>query len=159
MTKRKIADLLFMGLLVVVVVYVALTAQDWPLGARLFPTVLGGLMGVLLVAQIATTLVRARREGHPEDEPIWPGVDPKVAGRRAIATAASIVGMAILVFVLGFPYGGPLALAIHLFLVVRERWLVSSALVVTAFAMIWAASSLLNIPFPEPLLPGLANPF
>lgn len=159
MTKRRIADLIFMAFLLAVSIYVVVSSQGWPAGARLFPTGVGVLMGVLVVAQAVTTMVRARREKHAADKPIWPDVEPSVAARRAATTAASIIGMALLIYLLGFPIGGPVALAIHLFLVVREKWLVSTALVVASVAMLWAASVLLNIPFPEPVVPGLSNPF
>lgn len=158
MTKRRMADLAFMAFLAGVAAYVGLTAQSWPFGARLFPTVIAGLMGALLLAEAARSVATARR-GHTEEAPIWPGVEPKVAAGRAAVTAASIVGMALMVWALGFPIGGPLALAIHLLLVVRERLVVSLSIVVAFVGVLWAFSNLLNIPFPEPIVPGLSNPF
>lgn len=159
MTLRRMADLAFCLFLGGVALYVVVTAQGWPLGSRLFPTLVGTLLGGLLIAQVATTLLGARRAGRAEDAPVWPGVDPVVARTRALQTAGSIVAMAGIVWALGFPIGGPVALAGHLFLVVRERLLVSTTLVLSSVAVLWALSVLLNIPFPEPLVPGLRNPF
>jgi hypothetical protein len=159
-TKRRIADLAFTALLGGVVVYVVATAQDWPRGARLFPTMVGALMAVLLVAQVVVSLIQARAAGPEATEPpLWPAVPAPVARRRALTTAATFLGMALAVWALGFPIGGPLAVGVYLFLVVRERILVSTLLTVGAFLVLWALSSLLNIPFPEPVVPFLTNPF
>ncbi len=160
MTKRRIADLAFVAFLGIVVLYVYWEAQEWPRGTALFPVGVAIGMGALLLAQALLTVVQARREGpQARDEPIWPDIDPSLARRRAVTTSATFVVMALGVWLLGFPIGGPLVLAAHLLLVMRERLVVSALLIVGSVAAMWALSELLNIPFPDPALPFVSNPF
>ena len=160
MTQRRIADLVFTAFLGGVVFYVYAEAQAWPRGARLFPVGVAVGMGALLLAQAVLTVVQARREGpDARDEPLWPGIEPALARRRAVTTAATFLVMAVAVWLLGFPIGGPLVLAAHLLLVMRERLVVSIVLVVGSVAALWALSELLNIPFRDPVLPFVSNPF
>ena len=160
MTKRRLADLVFIAFLAVGVAYLYLEARGWPRGARLLPVGVAFGLGGLLVAQATLTVVQARRAGPDAvDEPLWPGVEPSLARRRALTTAAMFVVMAVSVWLLGFPIGGPLVLAAHLLLVMRERIAISLALVAGSVVGLWAMSTFLNIPFPEPVLPFLSNPF
>lgn len=160
MTKRRIADLVFIAFLGVVVLFVYMEAQGWPRGARLFPVGVAVGMGGLLLAQAVAIVLKARQEGsEARDEPLWPGMDPALAWRRALTTAATFVVMAVGVWLLGFPIGGPLVLAGHLLLVMRERLVVSVLLVAGSVGALWALSELLNIPFPDPVLPFVSNPF
>lgn len=160
MTKRRIGDLLFVAFLGAGVAYVYLEAQGWPRGARLFPVGVAVGMAGLLLAQAVSTVVQARRAGPDAvDEPIWPGVDRHVARRRALTTAASFVVMALMVWLAGFPIGGPLAVALHLLVVMRERVATSLAIVAGSVAALWGMSTFLNIPFRDPVLTFLSNPF
>jgi len=160
MTKRHIADLVFMAVLGAVVVRIFLTAQAWPSAARAFPSIMSAVMVILLLLLVLRTLVAARQQGRGvSDEPIWKGVEPSLARKRALQTLFSIGGMAVLVWLLGFPIGGPVALAAHLLLVVRERVAVSLLIVSGSVGVLWALSNLLRIRFVEPALPFVSNPF
>lgn len=149
-----------MAILGVVFVRMVMTAQTWPDAAKLFPTIAGVAMGGLLLIAFLKTLREMRlADGTSEESPLWEGVEPRLAARRVSETVIVIAGTALLVFLLGFPIGGPLALALQLLVIARERIALSIAITAGSVAVLWALSNLLNVRFFEPFLPFVTNPF
>lgn len=149
-----------MAILGVVFIRMVMTAQAWPDAARLFPTITGVAMSGLLVVAVLKSLREMRREdGTSEEGPLWEGVEPRLAARRVSQTVIVIAGTALLVWLLGFPIGGPLALALQLLVIARERVAVSIAITAGSVAALWALSNLLNVRFFAPFLPFVTNPF
>ena len=140
----------------VISVYVIITASAWQLQARLFPWV----VGFPLLALSATRLVYAVRslgtapaETSASDEL---GMWNPVARRETARLIAWLAAFLILIGLFSFLIGLPLAMLAYLKLESREKWPLAIALSAATFAYLYVVfDQVLHVPWPPGFITSL----
>lgn len=155
--RQAARQVAFATLLIVVVLSAFVTSRGWPFGARLFPFWVSGATVLLLVLILLRQLpgLWAPELDLPEGDG---DLSPLVARREArlvMRTGVVIAAFAVLLYLLGFLIGGPLAVLIYVRYVGGERWLSAALLAASAAVAVLLFQKVLRVPFPEPVVPIL----
>jgi hypothetical protein len=151
---RRVQDIAFTVLLIVVLGVAVWDAQKWEIKARLFPWVIGipllGLLGMLLVIQLARQLKGVDFSGG--------GVAIDAAARqRAYAIIGWLLGFLAAIWMLGFPVGGTVGTLAYLKFGAREKWPISLAISAGTAIFFVLMINGLNTPFPKGTLVELVG--
>jgi len=135
-------EIAFTGLISIGSIAAVFGALNWPLEVRLFPLTIAAPLAALTLFQFLRC-VRDARARATDTTAVKP---PPQAGRRAsIVTAASITGFAVIVSLVGFGIGAPIAALTYARFVGRERWLASAIVAACVATVMWGASKLLPV--------------
>lgn len=158
--KREYRDVVFMVLLLLLSAWALFEARQWDIRARLFPWAVGFPVVALLLIQIATTLrAGIAGSGNSMGESAFDELahSPE-ARRRTQLILVWLLVFAVLIYLLGFPYGSTLSTFLYLKISAREGWPISLAITAGTAAFFAALVLLLYVPFPPGVLLALVIP-
>jgi TctA family transporter len=140
--------------IVVVFLWALWASRGFGLRAGLFPWAVIVPALLLAMTELARDLT-GRRESAPHDlVDAAPEVPSGVAARRTAEIAAWVIGMFAAIWLLGFGAATLLTTFLYLKLGARERWGISVALSLGAFAFVYGLfERALGVPFPPAALP------
>lgn len=162
MSSGRAAAGVFTLVILVATVVAVVIARGWPSQARLFPTVVGIPMIVLLAGQLLADVTPSRlgwaRRGvsaGPVDVPVDDSVPGSVVVGRSLAAFAWLLGLGAGIALIGFNIAIPAFVCAYL--VVRARASLVHILAGTGFivlALVVIFNKLVSMRWPEPLFPG-----
>jgi putative tricarboxylic transport membrane protein len=115
--------------------------------AGLFPWAIGTAALVLAIAQLVQDMTGRSRSANAESAKSSPS--SAGATRRAVEIAGWILGMFVAIWLLGFSLATLLTAFLYLRVAARERWLLSIALSLGAFVLVYGLFERgLGVPFP-----------
>jgi hypothetical protein len=149
-------------LLLGVFVFMWIESADWPLGAALFPR-LAAVLGVLAIIAFATQLLWRLRcsatfvEGRILDLPWSTGdTDARTVKQRAYVIVASIGGLWLGVWLVGFHVAIPVYLFSQLVLLGNCRWWSATLVALAALGIIIGVyDELLQVSWNQPAIVAL----
>ena len=139
--------------LIVIAVWVIITALNWPLRTAVFPVTVGILVFLITIGELLLGLF----EGEEASEKRRDGelgslerMDQPLSTHKMLLASAWAMGFFLLILLLGFPVSVPLFTFLYLKLHGKERWRMTIGLSASAFACFYGLFVwLLHIPFPE----------
>ena len=158
---RNRTDVVIGVLLVTLLAWALLEAQDWPARTRFFPLIIGYPMLVLAAIHLGYSLWLGLRPAGPwqaleEPEPemeAGPPLDPAVVRRRTLEISAWAVIFALGLWLLGFKVGGVAIPLVFLRFQAHEPWGTSVLYSLGVYVFFWGAlEQALSFPLPPGLL-------
>jgi putative tricarboxylic transport membrane protein len=142
--RRLTGSTLFGGFIVVIFGVALWRSLEFNFRAGLFPWVVGSMVLIVAVAQLIFDFVRPAAVEEGADNTLTPGVRRK----RTFTILGWIFGYFFSIWLAGFTVGGPLCAFVHFKFGSREKWLLSIALTLAAFVVIYVLfERLLHVPF------------
>ncbi len=136
-------------------------AKDWRMQARLYPLAIGIPMLILAAIQLILDLKgveRKQTDAAPVDFQFAQAIDPVLARKRTFNIFGWLFGFFIGIWLLGFNLTIPLMVFGYLKIQSGEKWWLAITLTAVAWLFFWSLFVwLLNLPFPDGLIPGLIN--
>ena len=156
--QETVAQLGFLGLILVYGLLLIATMGDLSADARLFPSLVLGSVGLLWALCLGATLTRGRR-GHrrgPVRRSPPQGTTGQTATPRARTVWAWVAACLLLMLIFGFLVGTGLAILLYLRLVARERWAHAiAASAITSLVVYVVFGRALRVDLGVGLVPGL----
>ncbi len=135
--------------LALVLAWAVLSAKDWPLGARLFPWVVGIPSFFMALFQLARELRQwtARRKPAEVKGPITSSAE----WRRTVTIGGWIAGFFAGIWLIGFVIALPLFVFLYMKLQSREKWLFSLLSAAAGWVFVYSLFiNILHFSFPDP---------
>lgn len=139
-------------------------SRAWPWGARVGPLLIGVITVLVLAAVLVNITIVTRREhrdsaheegygGRPVTASGQPPSEryetpPRHLWAQVAKTVVGIIGIAVLIVLLGFRVGAPVATFGYLLIIARERLLLSSLFGLGTFLAVQAIVTALNLRLP-----------
>lgn len=152
------ARMLFTLSIVAVSAYAVITANDWPLGTRLFPWAIGIPVFVLALVQLA---VEIRASGHARnpgkedtgDLQVDLSMSSMLVAHQAGKFFAWLLGFFLCIWIFGFFVAVPLYGFFYLKIEAKEGWWLSLALTLGGFIFfVGLFDHILHLPWPTPII-------
>jgi hypothetical protein len=153
------ARMLFTLSIIAVAAYAVYTSQDWPLGTRLFPWVVGVPVLALSLVQIGLELYQALRPEQTNkvetgDLQVDWGMTTTVVAQKAGAYFGWLLALFFGVWIFGFFVAIPLYAFLYLKIQAQEGWIASLTLTLgVCIFFVGLFDQILHIAWPNPLLP------
>ena len=131
--------------LVVIAIWVVISALKWPMKTAIFPIIIGSVVFLLAVTELCFTLFEKKGTEKTEtmDFQLSKDIDQALANRRTLSIFAWIIGFFFLILLLGVPIALPLFMFLYLKLSGKEGWRISIGLT----AVVWVCFYFLFIWF------------
>lgn len=156
MNLRAWPTALFTSFILLIMIGLVYSAEDWQFQARLFPMAIGIPTVLLCLFQVAMDLTK--KEGDEAvrvmDLPVDRSVPVSVVIRRATNIFGWIMGLFAGIWLIGFVVSVPLFILLYLLIQAREPWrvAVTYSLIMLLF-LVGVFELVLHIPWP----PGVFN--
>lgn len=142
--------------LMVIGLFVAITAMKWPFRSSLFPLSVGICVFFMALADVLLGLL-GKGEGASKqgavDARVSVEIDPKVAFNRTISIFSWIFGFFLIIIFFGFTIAVPLMVFLYLKVQSKESWGLTLILTGATFVFFYGLFVwLIETPFPEGLL-------
>ena len=154
-----IAELMLLLLAFAIFVYMWIVSMEWELGAALFPRIAASLGMVAILAYGIQRVGELRHSARAQAGQIldlqWStgDVEPAVLRRRAILIVASVIGLWVGIWLVGFHIAVPIYLFSQLKLFGDNRWWSAALVALVGLALIVGVyDELLRVSWHEPLL-------
>jgi TctA family transporter len=151
---------LFSFLVVAVLILALWQSRNFGFRAGLFPWAIGFPVLILAAFQLLFDLTgRAQLKAEAMD--LKAGLQKELVQRRTATICGWIVGFFVAIWLLGFNLAIPVTTILYLKLAGREKWPITIALSLIAWAFLYGLFDyLLHVPFPDPVLkiPSVKSP-
>jgi hypothetical protein len=144
--------------LVLIAIWVVMTALKWPFRAALFPVIIGSLVFLMSAAELFLNLLRRENGGEETsglDFRLTEDGDPGLVWRRTLSMFVSILVFFFLILLVGFHVSILIFFFLFLKFKAKEKWRISLGLTALAWVSFYGLFiRLLHINFPQGWIQG-----